>query len=74
MADRQFRGNTHCANCGTDILNAKCTGVSSIYQSGGIDLCETCYLMEDDLIDQQGTNVLPERLKHYNKMLERFSE
>ena len=69
--------NSHCANCGTDLESQSCTGCSSLYTGGScrfsIGLCERCWLMEEDVIDQQGTNVLPERMRHYISMIEQHS-
>ena len=68
--------NSHCANCGTDLEDQSCAGASSLYTGCsrfGIGLCEMCWLIEDDLIEQKGTNVLPERVRHYLRMIEQHS-
>lgn len=44
-----------CPNCGGKL--GRCVGESSIYGSHDIgDLCEPCWLEEEDLIDSEGTN------------------
>lgn len=59
-----------CPNCKKPLGN--CVGKSSIYGSKDVpDLCEPCWLDEEDLIDREGTNdpdgsdVIRERLEHY---------
>lgn len=57
-----------CANCAERIKQGDCTGDSSLYNHGdGIKyiLCEPCWLDEDNLIDEKGTNDMPFRRAHY---------
>jgi hypothetical protein len=46
--------NGTCPSCGDWF--GRCTGHSSIYGSGGIRICEECWLEEEDLIEAEGTN------------------
>ena len=61
-----------CGNCGRSLLNAKELGTSSLYFPNGhdIDLCINCWWVEEDLIEQSGTNDHPERLAHYLHVLQ----
>jgi hypothetical protein len=59
-----------CPNCKKPLGN--CVGTSSLYGSHDIgDLCEDCWLEEEDLIDEEGTNSpeysekIKARLAHY---------
>lgn len=56
-----------CANCKCNLPTGSTIGYSGLYNPNGPDiiLCETCFLEEDDLINENGNNQ-PERLKHYN--------
>lgn len=56
----------YCPSCRGAISFNECTGESGIYRSGGIpDLCERCFIIEDAIIDERGTNDLPEILEAY---------
>lgn len=58
----------YCPSCREGIFSGECTGESGIYRSGGIpDLCERCFIIEDAVIDNAGTNDLPEVLADYIK-------
>jgi hypothetical protein len=59
--------NRCCANCGVDCKYLKEDGVSSLYFPGedSIRLCAPCFHEEDALIDEVGTNNMPDRLSHY---------
>lgn len=65
------RLNRHCANCGRYLLYANCSGISAIYSSRDIRLCEPCFLDEDTLINEEG-NDLPEQLAHYRATISRL--
>lgn len=57
---------TACASCG--VLIGRCSGTSSLYNPGrGVDiiLCEPCWLNEDDMIEETGTNDHPDVVKRY---------
>lgn len=57
-----------CANCCRDLHAVRCTGQSGLYYPNndkGIELCEPCFLEEDELIEELGTNDQPERLARY---------
>ena len=57
----------HCANCKVDLYDAPCTGTSGLYNPGprSFLLCEDCFLEEEDLVDETGTNNHPERVARY---------
>lgn len=58
--------NYRCANCKCLLANLERTGESNIYSPNkAFELCNPCWLEEDEEIDAKGTNVLPERLQHY---------
>jgi hypothetical protein len=59
-----------CANCSGYLSERDCTGDSSLYNHGdgiGYMLCEPCFLEEDELIDEKGTNDIPDRRAHYER-------
>ena len=58
-----------CANCCRYL--GRSTGVSSIYRSDGEILCEPCWLEEDDLIEEEGTNS-PDYSEAIKVRLERY--
>ena len=59
-----------CPGCGMIIGDS--TGECGIFGSHDIpDLCEPCYLAEDDLIEQEGTNS-PEHSDAIKKRLEGY--
>jgi hypothetical protein len=66
--------NECCANCGCNLGRLKATGISGLYFPGNVDieLCESCFLLEDALIDEVGTNNIPERLSHYLATIKRY--
>jgi hypothetical protein len=70
--------NQHCANCeayiGDDAVCPRETGVSGIYFPNGFDilLCENCFLGEEALIDNEGSNDHPLRLARYLRTIERL--
>lgn len=53
-----------CARCKKPVRRGEPEGMSSIYKSKHL-LCEPCFLAEDDEIEIEGTNNLPETLKKY---------
>ena len=56
-----------CANCKNHRLEDG-SGESQIYSPHeAFTLCEECWLEEDRLIEEEGTNDLPERLAHYKR-------
>lgn len=56
----------YCPSCCGPIYSGDCTGESGIYRSGDVsELCERCFLIEEAIIDEQGTNDLPEILAAY---------
>lgn len=66
--------NEKCPGCG--ILLTGAVGESGIFGSHDIpDLCEPCFLEEDDLIESEGTNsptvseAIKKRLEHYRAMM-----
>lgn len=62
--------NRYCANCRCNLDLIEATGDSALYRPGEkdeIELCEPCFFLEDDAIEEAGTNNLPERLKHYQR-------
>jgi hypothetical protein len=60
---------TICANCLVDLYDAHCTGTSGLYNPGprSFLLCEPCWLEEENLVDESGTNNHPERVARYAK-------
>lgn len=61
-----------CANCGCYLPWSATSGESSIYSPGEpFTLCEPCFFGEEDLIEERGTNVIPERIEHYRATLAR---
>ncbi len=51
----QFRAIEYCPGCGCQLGN--CIGTSSLTGSHDVtDLCEGCWLAEEDVIDEEGTN------------------
>lgn len=66
--------NGKCPGCGQILNNT--VGECAIYGSHDIpDLCEPCWLEEDALIDQEGTNdpdhsePIKQRLEQYRSMM-----
>ncbi len=58
----------YCPRCSNKIFIGQPTGESQIYRSHGIpDLCEPCWMDEDDEIELAGTNDLPETLAWYRQ-------
>ena len=62
MASQEDR----CNSCG-DHFRGK-SHVSSIYGSKGVLLCKPCGEVEEDIIENQGTNDVPWLLKQYESM------
>ncbi len=60
-----------CANCKKKLSQHETTGTSALYNPTGheILLCESCFFEEDDIIETERTNNLPERLKKYKENL-----
>lgn len=57
-----------CPRCSTHIPSRATTGESQIYGSHDIpDLCEPCWMDEDEEIELAGTNDLPETLAWYRQ-------
>lgn len=55
-----------CSACRMWIPDGATTGESSLYSPDrAFTLCEPCWLAEDALIDERGTNNLPEELSRY---------
>ncbi len=54
-----------CACCREPLGN--CTGTSGLYNPGrnSFILCEDCWLEEEGLVDETGTNNHPERVARY---------
>jgi len=69
--------NKYCAKCSESLFNRdgsiRPTGESGIYNPNGpsILLCEYCFDAEDDLIEQKGTNDLPDVLARYKENIAR---
>lgn len=62
----------YCVGCGMQLFRGSTYGESSIYQSRPRHiLCESCFEVEEALIDNEGTNNLPDVLKFYEKTLDR---
>lgn len=58
----------YCPRCSNLIRQGETRGESSIYGSHAIpDLCEQCFLDEDEEIEAAGTNDLPETLAWYRR-------
>jgi hypothetical protein len=58
-----------CANCARRVDQHECSGDSGLYNHGdGIkyNLCEECFLEEDAMIDETGTNDHPSRRERYS--------
>lgn len=63
----------HCPRCTCAIFWGDATGVSGIYGSDDVDdLCEACFLEEDEQIDREGTNDLPQTLARYRQNMRDF--
>lgn len=62
-----------CAKCEEEIYDARATGESSLYYSGDKTflLCEDCFLEEEEMIEETGTNDHPEMIKMYEKNVEK---
>ncbi len=57
-----------CVNCRMDLSTARETGESGIYGSDDdCELCIDCFWDEDALIEERGTNDLPDVLAFYRK-------
>jgi hypothetical protein len=56
-----------CACCREEISDGATTGVSGLYNPGPrrFLLCEPCWLEEEDLVDETGTNNHPDRVARY---------
>lgn len=64
MKNKSFKH--YCPSCCKAIHSGECTGESGIYKSYDVpDLCESCFLKEEAIIDERGTNDLPEILLSY---------
>lgn len=57
----------NCASCGTRVEPEDTSGTSGLYHPGPRTflLCEDCFLEEDTMIDETGTNNHPDRLQRY---------
>lgn len=57
----------NCANCNCSLYMAKADGVSGLLNPGPkwFRLCEPCWIEEEDLVDELGTNVMPDRVARY---------
>ncbi len=59
-----------CAKCLVDLRHADCTGESALFSPDReFELCEPCWIKEDALIDERGTNDLPEIVERYRDNL-----
>jgi hypothetical protein len=58
-----------CHGCGEWV--GKCSGHSAIYSSGGALLCDFCWIAEDELIEEVGTND-PDRSREIAALLARY--
>lgn len=66
-----------CAGCKIRLDPGMTTGNSLIYKRSSdlptekqgltFILCEECFLEEDEMIDEKGTNDIPSRIEHYFK-------
>lgn len=66
-----------CANCTVQLFQHTTTGNSSLYKNSEdlpvtkrdlrFILCEECFLEEDELIEEKGTNDIPSRIEVYFK-------
>lgn len=68
----------HCANCGAPVFEMVPIGklmklAHSSQLAPSLDLCGMCFQIEGALIDQTKSIDHPERLAHYQRMMERFS-
>lgn len=55
---------TICNGCKQEIGPKQTVHISSVYQADA-ELCEICFENEEEMIDQEGTNYLPELLNKY---------
>lgn len=53
-----------CARCKEPVREGAPEGQSAIYRSNH-RICEPCFFDEDEQIDAEGTNDLPDTLKRY---------
>lgn len=60
-----------CARCGCWINDREATGESAIYNPNGPDIIlhEKCFFDEDEEIEREGMNDLPDRLVQYKRTL-----
>ena len=59
-----------CAGCGMRLYRDSPMGESSIFSPHReYLLCEPCFDVEDALVENEGTNVLPDVLNFYKMML-----
>lgn len=57
-----------CANCRAPLRREMTMGQSSLYSpEEDFTLCEPCWMAEQRLIDDEGTNNLPLVLEHYRQ-------
>lgn len=56
----------YCPFCTGSISFGDCTGESGLYLSHGVsELCERCFLLEEAITDEEGTNNIPDLLEKY---------
>lgn len=61
---------TICARCCDQLWPGATTGESALYSPDRpFELCEPCFFAEEALIDEQGTNNLPDELRRYRENL-----
>ena len=62
----------YCAGCGMQLFRGSPTGESGIFSpKKEYLLCEPCFHVEDALIENEGTNNLPDVLRFYDATLAR---
>lgn len=54
-----------CGNCKSEFCGNDTRCDSSLYGSGGVELCEHCSSLEETAINEAGTNDIESRLNHY---------
>lgn len=74
MSTKDVIANTRCACCGVDLRRHRETGVSGLYNPNGpsLELCKPCWDTEQDVIESMGRNRIPERLAHYQRVLQQY--
>jgi hypothetical protein len=61
-----------CPSC--LVLLGRCTGASSLYSPNkGYILCVSCFENENELIDEKGTNDIPQEVARYERNIQERS-